>query len=206
MRCAGHGQVISLVGEAGLGKSRLVAEAVHQAHERGFSVYGGECESYGVNTSYLVWQPIWRALFGLEARLAGRAADRRAAAAAFESFDPALARRHATVGPVLGLSIPDNDLTLSFDAKLRKSSLETLLADILAAMASELPILIVVEDAHWLDPLSHDLLEVIGRDHRRPARLDPAGLSPRRIGAPARGAGQRLALSQRNRRWRPSRR
>ena len=58
---------MSLVGEAGLGKSRLCIEAIHKAHERGFTVYGGECESYGLNTSYLVWQPIWRALFGLEA-------------------------------------------------------------------------------------------------------------------------------------------
>ena len=107
---------------------------------------------------------------------------------------------------MLGLSIPDNDLTLSFDAKLRKSSLETLLADIFAAIASELPILIVVEDAHWLDSLSHDLLEVISRTIAdlpvlivlayRPLELER--LQEERVSA--------LALSQRRSRWRPSRR
>ena len=158
----GDGQVLSLVGEAGLGKSRLAAEVIHRAHERGFTVYGGECESYGVNTSYLVWQPIWRALFGLETEWP-EARQSKALQSRVQAFDPTLARRVPLLGAVLGLSIADNDLTRSFDAKLRKSSLETLLADILAAMARDLPILLVLEDCHWLDSLSHDLLEVISR-------------------------------------------
>ena len=158
----GEGQIISLVGEAGLGKSRLAAEAIHRAHGRGFTVYGGECESYGLNTSYLVWQPIWRALFGLEPDWP-EARQIRALTSRVQAFDAALARRTPLLGAVLGLAIADNDLTRSFDAKLRKSSLETLLADVLAAMARDLPILLVLEDCQWLDSLSHDLLEVISR-------------------------------------------
>ncbi|MFN2199625.1 MAG: tetratricopeptide repeat protein [Caldilineaceae bacterium] len=159
---SGHGQILALVGEAGLGKSRLVAEAIHRALERGFSVFGGECESYGVNTSYLVWQPIWRALLGIEADWPE---ERQIAAlrSRIGAIDRMLTRRLPLVGPLLGLAIPDNDLTNSFDAKLRKSSLETLLTDILTAIAGDLPVLIVIEDAHWLDSLSHDLLEVLGR-------------------------------------------
>jgi adenylate cyclase len=64
---------------------------------------------------------------------------------------------------VLNLQIPDNELTASFDAKLRKESLESLLVDCLRARARSMPLLLVLEDCHWLDPLSHDLLEVIGR-------------------------------------------
>jgi hypothetical protein len=63
----------------------------------------------------------------------------------------------------LNLTLPDNDLTRSFDAKLRKSSLEALLVDCLRARAKAAPLLFVLENCHWLDPLSHDLLEVIGR-------------------------------------------
>jgi predicted ATPase len=61
------------------------------------------------------------------------------------------------------MQIPDNDLTRSFDAKLRKESLESLLVDCLRKRARLVPLLLVLEDCHWLDPLSHDLLEVIGR-------------------------------------------
>ncbi|MEZ4622238.1 MAG: hypothetical protein R2867_42955 [Caldilineaceae bacterium] len=66
------------------------------------------------------------------------------------------------MGAVLNIEIPDNTLTRSFDAKLRKTSLEALLIDCLQAMARRSPLLIVLEDCHWLDPLSQDLLEAIG--------------------------------------------
>ena len=67
------------------------------------------------------------------------------------------------LGTVLNLPIPDNELTSSFDAKLRKESLEALLVDCVREWARLIPLLFVLEDCHWLDPLSQDLLEVIGR-------------------------------------------
>ena len=63
----------------------------------------------------------------------------------------------------LQLSIPDNELTAGFDAKLRKSLLETMLVECLRFKTRETPIVLVLEDCHWLDPLSYDLLEEIGR-------------------------------------------
>jgi class 3 adenylate cyclase/tetratricopeptide (TPR) repeat protein len=157
----GQGQILSIMGETGLGKSRLVAEIVHQAAQRGFLSYGGECEATGLNTSYLVWQPIWRSLFGLEGEHAGTdqlaRLERRVAA-----ISPALVRRVPLLSAVLNFAIPDNDLTRSFDAKLRKTSLEGLLAECLRALAQDQPLLLVLEDCHWLDPLSHDLLVELG--------------------------------------------
>ena len=68
--------------------------------------------------------------------------------------------RHCWPGS-LDLPIPDNDLTAAFDAKLRKTSLEGLLVECLRARAVEAPIVLVLEDCHWLDPLSRDLLEAL---------------------------------------------
>src|SRR5262249_42853074 len=59
----GHGQVIGIVAEAGMGKSRLVAEVIRLAHRQGFAGYGGACESAGTNTPYLSWKAIWQAFF-----------------------------------------------------------------------------------------------------------------------------------------------
>ena len=80
-----------------------------------------------------------------------------------QRIGPALVPRLPLLGAVLNLPIPDNDLTRSFDAKLRKTSLEALLVDCLRAYARTTPLLLVLEDCHWLDSLSHDLLEVLGR-------------------------------------------
>jgi adenylate cyclase len=159
---AGHGQIIGIMAEAGMGKSRLVAEVIRMAGNHQMIGYGGECQSYGTNISYLVWQPIWRSFFGLDPgwNLSEQVSELERQ---LRLIDPALAPRLPLLGAVLNLSIPDNDLTSSFDAKLRKTSLESLLVDCLRARAQKNPLFFVLEDLHWLDPLSHDLLEEIAR-------------------------------------------
>ena len=158
----GQGQVVGLTAEAGMGKSRLAAEAIRLASEQGLAGFGGECQSYGTNTSYLPWHTIWRGLFGLEASQSP-AEQIETLEARLERINPAFVPRLPLLGPVLNLPIHDNDFTRTFDAKLRKSSLEALLVDSLRTLATEQPLLLVLEDCHWLDPLSHDLIEQIGR-------------------------------------------
>jgi len=158
----GQGQIVGITGEAGLGKSRLVAEFIRTVSDGQLAGYVSECESYGTNTSYLVWRSIWRALFGIDP--AWEVAEQvNVLEEQLERIDPALVPRMPLLGAVLNLSIPDNDLTRSFDAKLRKESLEALLVNCLRAYARTTPLLLVLEDSHWLDPLSHELVEAIGR-------------------------------------------
>ncbi len=158
----GEGQVVAVTGAAGLGKSRLIAEAVKAAQERGFAIVGSECESHGINSSYLVWKPIWRELLGVDATrpVAEQVAGLQESLAA---IDPSLVMRQPLLTPVLDIPIPQNELTQALDAKLRKTSLEALLVDCLRQLASQRPLLVALEDCHWLDQLSFDLLEAIGR-------------------------------------------
>jgi predicted ATPase len=158
----GRGQIVGVSAEAGMGKSRLVAEVIRLASERQVAGYGGECQSYGTTTSYLVWQNIWRGLFSLDA---SRPLDEliHALETQLAQIDPRLVGRLPLLGAVLKLEIDDNELTATFDAKLRKTSLESLLVDCLRARAGQGPLFLVLEDCHWIDPLSHDLLEVLGR-------------------------------------------
>jgi class 3 adenylate cyclase/tetratricopeptide (TPR) repeat protein len=162
LAAAGSGQIVGIAAEAGMGKSRLVAEVVQRAWARNLRVYGGECQSFGVNTPYLAWQSVWRGLFGLDPA-APPEEQAGALRLALARLDPALLSRLPLLGPALGLSLPDNELTASLDARLRKAALESLLVRCLAVRAAEAPVVLVLEDCHWLDPLSHDLLEAIGR-------------------------------------------
>ncbi|HEX5944252.1 MAG TPA: tetratricopeptide repeat protein [Anaerolineales bacterium] len=158
----GHGQIVGITAEAGMGKSRLMAEVIRLARGRDMQGYGGECQSYGTSTSYLVWHNIWRGFFHLDPGWSA-AEQIEALERELSEIDPALLPRLPLLGAVLNLQIPDNELTRSFDAKLRKESLESLLVDCLRKRAHLMSLLLVLEDCHWLDPLSHDLLEVIGR-------------------------------------------
>ena len=124
----GRGRVVGIAAEAGMGKSRLVAEFVRNVRRRGHTVAFGECQAYGTKTPYFVWREIWRRLFGLEDDDPGErqiaALERRLAAIdpALVARAPLLERRRRAVDPRLGRS-PGR-----FDAKLRKTSLEDLLA------------------------------------------------------------------------------
>ncbi len=166
---AGQGQIIGITAHPGMGKSRLVAEVIRLAHERGLTGYGGECHAYASKSSYHVWHTIWRGFFNV---VGDPPLDELVAQleAELTQIDPALLPRLPLLGMALNRAIPDNDLTRSFDAKLRKASLESLLISCVRARAaarseatSGSPLLIVLEDSHWIDPLSHDLLEILGR-------------------------------------------
>jgi adenylate cyclase len=159
---AGQGQIVALVGEAGVGKTRLLAEIIRLTSEQRIVGLGGECESFGMETSYLVWQPIWRGFFDIDPTWS-LTQQTKALETQLASIDPGLVQRLPLLEAVLNIPIPDNELTQSFDAKLRKTSLEALLVDCLHSRAINTPLLIVLEDCQWIDPVSHDLLEIVGR-------------------------------------------
>ncbi len=159
---AGRGAVVGLAAEAGLGKSRLIAAFVADLRRRGVLVAFGECQSFGTSSSYFAWREVWGTLFNLDPD--APAPDQRAALEqGLAEIEPDFVARAPLLDGVLGLSIPDTELTRSFEPELRKTSLENLLADCLRAIAGRQPLVIVLEDCHWLDPLSRDLLEVIAR-------------------------------------------
>ncbi len=158
----GSGQVVGIAGEAGMGKSRLVAEVTREAERLGMAVFGGQCQSYGVNASYLVWHDIIRGVLHVDPRRP-RDEQIRNLEAMLAAIDPAIVTRTPLLGPVVNLAIDDNELTATFDPALRKASLESLLVDAIRAHATEQPTLLVLEDAHWIDPLSGDLLDSVAR-------------------------------------------
>ena len=158
----GKGQIIHISGEAGIGKSRLVAEIVRRANKNGITVFGGECQSYGTKSSYLVWQRVWQGIFDINPNNS-QPEQIAHLEQQIQQLDASLLTRLPLLNPLLKLPISDNELTRSFDAKLRKSSLESLLSDCLRITAQTQPLMIILEDCHWLDPLSADLLEMIGR-------------------------------------------
>lgn len=159
---AGSGQILTISGEAGIGKSRLVAQIIRLASEQEFLGFGGECQSYGTNSSYLVWQRVWQDFFELTPEMSVEEQVVHIGKQ-LQQINPALLPRLPLLGAVLRLTIPDNELTQSFDAQLRKVSLESLLVECLRARAAETAVFIVLEDCHWLDPLSFELLEAIVR-------------------------------------------
>jgi adenylate cyclase len=156
---AGEGQLVAIEAEAGTGKTRLLAEVVDDA-SRTFAIFAGDCPVLAREASYAVWTPIWRDFFGLKGEESAANVLRH-----LESYlagvNPLLPERAPLLGAVLGVVLPDNDLTRSFDAKLRRSSLEGLLIECVRHAAARQPLLFILEECHWMDDASRHLLRLM---------------------------------------------
>ncbi|MBN8592395.1 MAG: AAA family ATPase [Anaerolineae bacterium] len=158
----GQGHVLGLVGEAGIGKSRLVAEIMRSASLEGFSIHTGTCQAHQRQTPYLIWQSILRGLLDLGLDASGEEAQSQIADA-LKRIETTLEQRVPLLAPVLNLTLAESDLTATLDAEQRRESLHALILTCLQAWSAQAPLLLVLEDCHWIDDLSADLLHYIGR-------------------------------------------
>ncbi|MFO7681096.1 MAG: tetratricopeptide repeat protein [Chloroflexota bacterium] len=158
----GKSQVIGIVAEAGLGKSRLVAEVVRAARKKGFAGYGGACQSDAISTPYHVWKTVWQAFFDVDPEMPLRKLMRNLEGE-IEDRAPLRVAAMPLLNVLLGSNMPENDFTELLEPKTRQSALHALLEDCLKAAAQDEPLLIVIEDMHWVDALSHDLLEQLAK-------------------------------------------
>ncbi|HEY1841500.1 MAG TPA: adenylate/guanylate cyclase domain-containing protein, partial [Mycobacterium sp.] len=146
----GYGCVAGVVGPAGIGKSRMVAEIVAIAASRGAEVFSTFCESHASEIAFHAVAPLLRAVFGIEG-LAEEAARVRvrdqilgADGADLVLFDDMLGIRDP------GVALPD----IAPDARRRRL---TALVNA-ALLAHPAPRVFVIEDAHWIDQISEALL------------------------------------------------
>ncbi|MEM8531286.1 MAG: adenylate/guanylate cyclase domain-containing protein [Chloroflexota bacterium] len=160
---AGHGKILHITGEAGMGKSRIASATVQIAQQEGFRMYAGACQSYGTKTSYLVWHEIWRSFFHLQPSWTIQQVSEQLTLQ-LNTIDPRFVLRLPLLRSVLNIPLPDNDMTRSLDAEMRIELLKALLMACLRHRAQNTPIMFVLEDCHWIDPLSQELLSYIGRN------------------------------------------
>ena len=155
---SGQGQVALVCGEAGIGKSRLVAEAKAYAAAHDFLLLlEGQCFQTDGAFPYAPLLDLFRSYFARLARLAPTSlADN------MHSFVSTLSR----LLPELALLFPDL-ATLptppSVDPEEEKRRLFAVMTHFLTEQASQHPVLLVVEDVHWCDDLSLDLLLHLAR-------------------------------------------
>ncbi len=169
---AGEGRILRLEGMAGIGKSRLAAELVERAQGRNFCVAVGACQSTNQDIIYHPWRQAFRSLFGLEFSEGSEWADSTGQEVAqvkaiVEHTNRDWLIRLPLLGDLLGLPIPDNETTAALDRKLRQEALFALVVEMVQAWARSQPLLLLIEDAHWLDEASRGLMLAVGRTATR---------------------------------------
>jgi adenylate cyclase len=157
----GHAEVVSLVGEAGVGKSRLVEEFFARLEASGrlrsVTVRRAACSSLGERT-YGVLAAFFREGYGI-AVTDSLAVARRKLTAGLEALGASAEERDrlsAVVGYVLGL--PSEDSTPQLDPEQRKRQIFYATRGLLERRLARGPLVLLVEDLHWADAASVELL------------------------------------------------
>jgi DNA-binding CsgD family transcriptional regulator len=137
---AGHAVTGLVSGDAGIGKSRLVAEAMQIAGRDGFTVLCGQCAEIGDSVPYLPF------------------------ADAFRTAPPHVAQA-VKARPVLSRLLPDGDgQAQEADwAGLARQQMFGAVLSLLSELAAASPVLLIIEDLHWADATTRHLVTFLAR-------------------------------------------
>jgi hypothetical protein len=146
---AGHGQVVSVIGEPGVGKTRLFHEFTHAPHIHSWLRLESSSASYGKATPYLPIIDLLKSYFQIEDRDDGRRVREK------------LTGRLLTLDPTLGPTVPafltllkvpvEEASWLALDPPQRRQRTLEALKHVLLRESQAQPFLLVFENLHWID-------------------------------------------------------
>ena len=157
----GRGQILSITGEAGIGKSRLKNELRENLPE-GVRWLEGRCQAYTQTTSYGPLLQILKTVLQLGggesqtvARTRLRVALRSLVGERYEQVHPAVAR-------LLGVEAePGRYDAGAMDPRALQSQLVLAMRAVVEALVGRAPLILAVEDLHWADPATIEFLTVL---------------------------------------------
>jgi class 3 adenylate cyclase/tetratricopeptide (TPR) repeat protein len=154
---AGHGQVVAIVGEPGVGKSRLVWEVTHSHRTHGWLIVQATSVSYGKATPYLPVIDLLRGYFQIEDRDDQRKVREKVMGkllALDRSLEPSLSAFLA----LLDAPVDDAQWQRLDPPQRRQRTLEAVKRLLLRESQAQ-PLLVVFEDLHWIDSETQALLD-----------------------------------------------
>jgi len=156
---AGHGQVVALVGEAGVGKSRLVWEFTHSHRTEGWLILESGSVSYGKATAYLPVIDLLKAYCQIESRDDLRKI-REKVTGKLLTLDRALEPTLPALLSLLDVPVEDPQWQALDPPKRRQRTLDAC-KRLLLRESQVQPLLLVFEDLHWIDTETQALLDTL---------------------------------------------
>lgn len=154
-------KVCLLEGDPGLGKSRLVSELLGHLQNRGIAAFVGTARPTLCDTPYAPWRELLPHALGLPG---GDEADARRGLLSSRLADaPEKLALLPLLDPLLDLDLEDTEQTAALVGSARGESTRALVTHLLVQRAQKRPFVLVLEDGHWFDSASSDLVEQVAR-------------------------------------------
>ena len=154
----GFGTLVELVGEPGIGKSRLADELRENCADMQQIIL--RCEQYETSTPYHPFRPFLRSL--LEVELNGGGEHNRAVLSErLHAIDTELVPWAPLLAAPLDVDVESTPEVDDLDPSFRRARLHGVVSSLLGRLLDS-PTLLVLEDVHWMDDASSELLRHIG--------------------------------------------
>jgi class 3 adenylate cyclase/tetratricopeptide (TPR) repeat protein len=154
---AGQGSLVEVVGEPGMGKSRLVQEVVHDAAD--MVVVSGPSGSYDSRTPYVPFRTLLRGLLGVGVSTSGEATAQRLRYRVMTNA-PQLLPWLPLLGIVLDVDVGATSETDELDDRFRRPRIAEVLVEFLRVVLPT-PTLLVFENTQLMDDASAELLRAV---------------------------------------------
>jgi len=153
---SGSGQVVCIVGEAGVGKSRLLLELRRTTAQEEYTYLEGQCLHYGSSMPYLPLLDILRSCFGLKEGerefLVRKRLEEKTSA-----IDPKLKAILPPLQELLSLKVED-EAYLKLEPQKKREKIFEAIRDLLAMESQKNPLIVAIDDFQWTDRTSEEFL------------------------------------------------
>jgi len=153
---SGTGQVIGLVGEAGVGKSRLALQFQNMLDPQRHTYLEGRCLHFGASMAYLPILDILKSYFAITER-AKESTIKKQIEERLTPLGDGLSHLFSPFHELLSLGVGDEPY-LKLEPRQRRERTFEALRDFFVSLSQEKPVILVVEDLHWVDKTSEDFL------------------------------------------------
>lgn len=155
----GNGLVVGLAGDAGIGKSRLLFEMRHQLPRTEYIYLEGRCIQYGNSLTYLPFLEVIRSFLQVREKDDEDEIQKKLSTA-IVALDPSLTHVIAPLQALLSLRI-DDDAYTRLEPIERRDRTHAALRDLFVRLSQEKPLVLAIEDLHWMDRSSEQFLEYL---------------------------------------------
>ena len=153
---SGAGQVVGMVGEAGVGKTRLLLEFKKQLPQDKFTYLEGRCLHYGSSMAYLPIMDILRSFFEIKKEDRNFIIQKKIKDKLF-SLDERLVNILPSLQDLLSLRVEDKAY-LQLQPGEKKLRIFEAIRDLLIREGERRPLILAVDDLHWIDRTSQECL------------------------------------------------
>jgi class 3 adenylate cyclase len=156
---AGSGQVVGVVGEAGVGKSRLLLELRESLSQEQYTYLEGRCLHYGSTMPYLPILDNLRAYFDIK-DIEQESAIKKKMKKALKQLDVNADTVLPPLHDLLSLKIEDEEY-LNLEPQQKRERTFEAIKSLLIALSQSEPLILAVEDLHWIDKTSEEFLDYL---------------------------------------------